>query len=55
MIFFDDNQARVTRDNGVILTATARSGIYIVDQPDEAINAALASLTIRYGTKGSDI
>ncbi|KAJ3454187.1 hypothetical protein MRS44_018081 [Fusarium solani] len=45
-ISFDDNQARVIHNNRVILTATVRSGIYVVDQPDEAINAALASLVI---------
>ncbi|KAK2922999.1 Ribonuclease H superfamily [Fusarium oxysporum f. sp. vasinfectum] len=45
-ISFGDNQARVAYDNQVILTATVRSGIYVVDQPDEAINAALASLVI---------
>ncbi|KAG6998831.1 Retrovirus-related Pol polyprotein from transposon TNT [Fusarium oxysporum f. sp. conglutinans] len=45
-ISFGDNQARVAYDNRVILTATVRSGIYVVDQPDEAINAALASLVI---------
>ncbi|KAH7465285.1 Retrovirus-related Pol polyprotein from transposon TNT 1-94 [Fusarium oxysporum f. sp. matthiolae] len=45
-ISFGDNQSRVAYDNQVILTATVRSGIYVVDQPDEAINAALASLVI---------
>ncbi|KAH7464999.1 hypothetical protein FOMA001_g17187 [Fusarium oxysporum f. sp. matthiolae] len=45
-ISFGDNQARVAYDNRVILTATVRSGIYVVDQPDEAINTALASLVI---------